>query len=134
VRPNRATRLTAATAGVVLLLVIGMSGPAWAKDGADDARARGTCSRTADWELRAKARDGRLEIRFKVDTSRAGQRWIYTIRRDGTPTASGKRTTSTASASFTVQRTLADAPGTNRITATARNPKTHEYCRAAVTI
>jgi hypothetical protein len=130
-RPNRVTRLVASTLGVVMVLGMGLSGPAWAND---DARARGTCSRAADWELRARARDGDFEVRFKVDTDRSGQRWIYTIRRDGTPLASGKRTTSSSSASFTVQRTMDDAPGTNRITATARNPQTREYCRAAVTI
>lgn len=130
-RPNRVTRLAASTTGLVLLLGIGLSGPVWAKD---DARARGTCSRTADWELRARASDGRLEVRFDVDSNRRGQQWIYTIRLDGTLTASGKRTTTSSGAAFRVQSTLADAPGTNRITATARNPRTREYCRAAVTI
>ncbi|HSO03631.1 MAG TPA: hypothetical protein VLQ92_04045 [Candidatus Limnocylindrales bacterium] len=133
-RTNRLTRLTAGSAGLALLLGMGSSGPVWAKDGADDARARGACSRSADWELRAKPRDGRLEVRFDVDANRPGQQWIYTIRRDGTLTSSGKRTTNSSSASFRVQRTLPDVPGTSRITATARNPKTREHCRAAVTI
>lgn len=132
-RSNRITRLTALTTGLVLLLGIGLSGPAWAKDG-DDARARGSCSRSADWELRAETRDGLLEVRFEVDSTGRGQQWIYTIRRDGTLTSSGKRTTTSSRAAFTVQRTLPDAPGTNRVTATARNPRTREYCRAAVTI
>ena len=130
-RPNRITRLAAATTGLVLLLGVGMSGPAWAKD---DARARGNCSRSADWELRAKTRDGRLEVRFEIDTNRRGQQWIYTIRSDGTLTATGKRTTSSSGGSFRVQRTLTDPPGTTRVTATARNSKTREYCRAAVTL
>lgn len=130
-RPNRITRLAAATTGLVLLLGVGVSGPAWAMD---DARALGSCSRSADWELRAKARDGRIEVRFEVDTNRRGQRWIYTIRRDGALTATGKRTTNSSSGSFRAQRTLADPPGTTRVTATARNPRTREHCRAAVTL
>ena len=130
-RPNGVTRLAAATTGVVLFLGVGLSGPAWARD---EARARGDCSRSADWELRAKARDGRIEVRFEVDTNRRGQRWIYTIRGDGTLTAAGKRTTNSSGGWFRVLRALADPPGTTRVTATARNPKTREYCRASVTL
>jgi hypothetical protein len=118
--------------GLVVLLGLGLATPAVAKDGSGDARARGACSRASDWELRANAADGRLEVRFEVNSNRRGQQWIYTIRRDGIVTASGKRTTSSSGGSFRVERALADAPGTSTITATARNTKTREHCRSAV--
>lgn len=126
------TRLGVSITGLVLLLGLGLATPVAAKDGSGDARAQGTCSRVSDWELRAKTDDGRLEVRFEVDSNRGGQQWIYTIRRDGTVVASGRRTTSSSGGAFRVERALADSPGTNTITATARNAKTREYCRAAV--
>jgi hypothetical protein len=134
-RPGiRTTSLGASMTGVVLVLGLGLAAPVAAKDGSGDARARGNCSRSTDWQLRAKAEDGRIRVRFDVDSNRSGQQWIYTIRRDGAVTASGKRTTKSSGGSFRVERAVADAPGTNRITATARNAKTREYCRAALTI
>jgi hypothetical protein len=129
---NGITRLRAGATGLVLLLGLGLATPAVAKDGSGDARARGTCSRSSDWELRAKTADGRLEVRFEIDSNRGGQQWIYTIRHDGIVTASGRRATSSSGGSFRVERARTDAPGTTTITATARNAKTREYCRSAV--
>jgi hypothetical protein len=124
-------RTSALVGCMTLAASLGLAGPAAAKDGAE-ARARGACSRSSDWELRARASDGRLEVRFEVDSDRRGQRWLYTLRVDGTVAASGSRTTGSGGA-FRVQRTQAGEAGV-AVSATARNPRTREWCRASVRI
>jgi hypothetical protein len=47
---------------------------------------------------------------------------------------SGASTTVGRSGSFSVERRIVDAPGAHRITATAKNPRTGETCRAALVL
>ena len=83
--------------------------------------------------FKAKARDGGLEVEFEVDSNRNGRTWSYTLRHDGRLVATGRRVTQAPSGSFSVTRRMVDAPGTHRITATAKNLRTGEVCRAAMT-
>ena len=85
---------------------------------------RGNCTAATDWKLKAKPRDGRIEVEFEVDSNRAGQRWTYTLRHDRTVKASGTRTTKAPSGSFSVERRLTNAPGVHTIRAKARNTTT----------
>lgn len=93
---------------------------------------RGSCSATTDWKLKAKPRDGRMEVEFEVDSNRNGQRWTYTLRHDGVVEASGTRTTRAPSGSFSVERRLPNAPGVHTFRATAKNLRTGETCRASL--
>ena len=92
---------------------------------------RGSCSAATDWKLKAKPRDGRMEVEFEVDSNRTGQRWTYTLLHDGTVKASGTRTTRAPSGSFSVERRLPNAPGVHTFSATATNVSTGETCRPA---
>lgn len=95
---------------------------------------RGSCSGATDWKLKAKPRDGRMEVEFEVDSNRTGQRWTYTLSHDGTVTASGTRATRAPSGSFSVERRLPNAPGVHTFRATATNVSTGESCTASLKI
>lgn len=126
-------RLTLALAATTLLTATAAAGPAVAKGGGDDrVIERGSCSAGATWKLKAKPDDSGLEVEFEVDSNRAGQRWTWTIRSDGNPVASGRRTTAGRSGSFSVERRIADTPGSQAITATAT--RDGQTCRAALQI
>lgn len=95
---------------------------------------RGTCTAATDWKLKAKPRDGRLEVEFEVDSNVSGQRWTYTVSHDGVVKASGTRTTGAPSGSFSVERRLPNAPGVHTISARGMNASTGETCQAALRI
>jgi hypothetical protein len=95
---------------------------------------RGSCSAATDWKLKAKPRDGRMEVEFEVDSNRTGQRWTYTLLHDGTVKATGTRTTQAPSGSFSVERRLPDAPGVHTFGAVAKNASTGETCQASLKI
>jgi hypothetical protein len=129
------TRRIGATAlAAVLLTGLTATLPANAKDGDGRVIKRGSCSTSATWKLKAKPDDGRIEVEWEVDSNRVGQRWSWTIRHDGVTKASGRRTTTAPSGSFSVERRVVDAPGKHTISATARNLRTGQVCRASVRI
>jgi hypothetical protein len=107
---------------------------ATAKDGDGRVIRTGDCSGRTDWKIKAKPDDGRIEVEWEVDQNRNGQVWTWTIRHDGSTVASGRRTTSAPSGSFSVERRIVDAQGQHRVSATARNVRTGEVCRASVRI
>jgi hypothetical protein len=131
--PRHRALLSTATAAAVLAGGLVLAAPAEAK-GSRATITRGDCSAATNWKLKAKPDDGRLEVEFEVDSNRVGQRWTYTIRHDGTVKASGVRTTVGRSGSFSVERRIVDAPGVHRITATAKNRRTGETCRASLAL
>ena len=131
---NTTTRRIGASALAAVMLTGLASAPALAKDGDGRVLVRGDCSARTDWKLKAKPDDATLEVEFEVDSNRSGQRWTWSIRHDGTVVASGRRTTQPPSGSFSVERTVRDAPGTHRISATARNLRTGETCRASLRV
>jgi hypothetical protein len=128
-----ARRIGASVLAAVMLTALA-GAPALAKDGDGRVTVRGDCSARTDWKLKAKPDDGALQVEFEVDSNRIGQRWTWSIRHDGTVVASGRRTTLRPSGSFSVERTVRDAPGTHRISATARNLRTGETCRASLRV
>lgn len=95
---------------------------------------RGSCSAATDWKLKAKPRDGRMEVEFEVDSNRTGQRWTYTLSHDGVVKASGTATTRAPSGSFSVERRLPNASGVHTFSAVAKNASTGETCRASLKI
>jgi hypothetical protein len=132
---NTTTRRLGSTALAVLMIGgLTATAPATAKDGDGRVIVRGDCSSRSEWKLKAKPDDGRMEVELEVDSNRNGQTWTWTLRSEGTVFASGRRTTQAPSGSFSVQRRTSDTGGSQRISATARNARTGEVCRASLTI
>jgi hypothetical protein len=102
-----------------------------AKDG--DIIKRGNCSGKADWKLKASPENGRIEVEGEVDSNKVGQRWRWKIKHNGSLSASGTKSTSAPSGSFEVRRVLVNVRGEDRIVFKARNEKTDEVCRGALT-
>jgi hypothetical protein len=132
---NTSTRRLGSTA-LALLLIGGLTAtsPASAKDGDGRVIVSAGCSARTDWKLKAKPDDGLIEVEFEVDSNRNGQSWTWTLRSNGSVFASGRRTTQAPSGSFSVERRTSDTGGSQRISATARNARTGESCRASLTI
>jgi hypothetical protein len=110
-RPSALAAASMLTAALAL-----PAAPATAGGGDDDrVIERGSCSGTADWKLKVKTDDGRLEVEGEVDSNTSGQTWAWKIKDNGTVAAKGTATTAGASGSFSVERKIADASGTDRV-------------------
>ena len=85
--------------------------------GDDDDRVivTGRCSSGADWKLKVKTDDGRLEVEGEVDSNVAGQRWRWALRHNGSVSDRGVSTTTPRSGSFEVERKIVDLAGTDRV-------------------
>lgn len=90
----------AASAGLLIALPMG---PALAKDAGTEVRTSGQCSGSATWKLKVKDDDGGVEVEFEVDSNVVGQAWDYTVSGPGGQIASGTRTTTAPSGSFSVE-------------------------------
>lgn len=121
-------------AGIVaaLVLITALAGPAAARD--SDVIRRGDCSGVSTWKLKAGLRDGRIEVEFEVDQNRIGRSWRVRLSDNGEVFWRGTRTTQAPSGSFSVERTTANLPGTDRIVGYARNPDSGEICRGVLRI
>ena len=86
-----------------------------------DARVikTGSCSGSADWKLKAKHDDGRLEVEFEVDSNRTGQSWAVRVTDNGSQVFSGRRTTHGRSGSFSLGLRPANRAGTDTVHARA---------------
>jgi hypothetical protein len=106
-----------------LLLALPASSQARGGGGDDDeVRTSGTCGGGARSELRLKADDGAIELRFEVRGARRGSwrvvvvqerrvAWRGTVRADG------------GSRSFRIERDLDDLPGADAIMVRASGPR-----------
>jgi hypothetical protein len=129
---RRIAALGLAALVAVVALVVAM--PAAAGGGGKEIIRTGNCSGSADWKLKAKHDDGRIETEFEVDSNRNGQRWQVTLKRDGVRFFRGVRVTHAPSGSFEVERRPANPAGPDRITARAVNLASGQVCQAALTI
>lgn len=100
----------------------------------DDVRKAGKCSGSSTSKIKAKARDGRLEVEFEVDQNRNGVPWKVKIKDNGNVQFRGTATTRPPSGSFSVERRIGDQPGADAIKGIGRNPATGERCVADLTI
>jgi hypothetical protein len=100
--------------------------------GDDDDRVirTGSCSAGADWKLKVKTDDGRLEVEGEIDSNVAGQRWRWTIRHNGSVSDRGVGTTTPRSGSFEVERKIVDLAGTDRVV--FRAVRDGQTCRGVV--
>lgn len=131
-RTTRGALAAGTTAALLLAGAATLASPAEAK-GDDDNRVirTGSCSGSADWKLKAKDEDGRIEIEFEVDSNRVGQVWRVGLRRNGTLVLGGTRTTRGPSGSFTVRKVISNAPGDDVIVGRATHGS--QVCRGQVT-
>ena len=122
-------RRSAATASVVLALGALTTLPASASHGGGGGIQRsGHCSMGADWKLKAKADNGRIEVEAEVDSNVNGQKWNWKILHNGGVSAKGTATTKAPSGSFSVRRLLVNAAGSDSIGWRATNPRSGENC------
>ena len=100
--------------------------------GGDDDRVirTGSCSGSADWKLKVKTDDGRLEVEGEVDCNVAGQQWRWTLRHNGSVSDRGTATTTARSGSFEVERKVVDLAGTDALV--FRAVRDGQVCRGVV--
>lgn len=110
-------------------LVTAGTSTAIAKGGDDDVQTAGNCSAGADWKLKAKEDDGRIEIEYEVDSNVNGQKWRVRITDNGNVVFNGSRTTKGPSGSFEVERKVTNLAGVDKFVGFARNAATGETCR-----
>ncbi len=122
----------AATASAVIASALPLTVAPATASGGDDVVRRGSCSGSADWKLKAKPDDGRIEVEGEVDSNRVGQSWNWRIKHNGTVSARGTATTRAPSGSFSVHRRMVDLRGTDTFVFRARNPRSGEVCRGIV--
>jgi hypothetical protein len=105
--------------------------PALAKGGNSNRVTRsGDCSGSANWKLKAKPDNGKLEVEFEVDQNRNGVKWNVVIKRNGNTAVSTTARTKAPSGSFSVNRLISGTTG--KITATAT--RSGESCKGSVTV
>ena len=124
------TALAATTIAVVGLTGVGVA-PAFAGD--DEVIREGNCSGSADWKLKVKTDDGRLEVEGEVDSNVRGQQWTWRILRNGNVAARGTATTTGRSGSFSIERRVTNGPGSDRIGFRARNAASGQTCSGNLT-
>jgi hypothetical protein len=124
-------------AATVALSVLGsglvLAPSALAQSGGGNVRASGNCSTHGTWKLKAKPDDSRLEVEAEVDVNRVGQHWTWTISRNGNVVRHGSANTSAPSGSFSVNRSLANGAGTDRISFRATNRAKSNACHGSLT-
>ena len=125
-------KLTIITA--LLALTVALPAVAPAKNNPGVLRT-GSCSGLgADWKLKAKHEDGRIEAEFEVDQNVVGRRWNVVIRRNGVVVFRGARITRPPSGSFSINSRIPNAAGRDRIVATAKSAAGGAVCRGVVTV
>jgi hypothetical protein len=131
------TRIPAALAALTTsaLLVVGVPGlspSASASHGGDDDRVikTGSCSGSADWKLKVKTDDGRLEVEGEVDSNQSGQSWNWKIKDNGSVAAKGSATTGGRSGSFSVERKITNQAGTDTVVFRAK--RSGEVCTGTI--
>ena len=116
-------------AGVVLLATsLPLVGAGSASAGDNEVRRSGSCSAHADWKLKAKPDDGRLEIEAEVDSNVNGQTWRWRFRHDGRIFAQGRSRTRAPSGSFSLERRPDNHAGVDHFRFRAVNRGTGEVC------
>lgn len=120
-------------AAVVLFGALGAVVPASA-GGGDGVEKAGNCNGASSSKLKIKARDNKLEVEFEVDQNVNGAKWKVVLKHDGNRFFSGTRTTKGPSGSFSLERNVNDSPGTDKISARARNVAGGEVCTAKASL
>lgn len=120
-------RTAAAALAAAMLVTAGTSVPAAA---GDERIRQGGCSGSANWKLKVKSDDGRLEVEAEVDSNVSGQTWRWRISHNGSVSARGRGTTGGRSGSFSVERRMSNLAGTD--TFRLRASHNGQVCRGTV--
>jgi hypothetical protein len=110
--PTRLATAVVVTATVGASVVPVGTARALGHDG-DRVERRGFCTNGARWDIRAESDDGRIEVDAEIDTSRAGRRWDWVLKHNGSVSARGTSRTRPPSGSFEVERYSIDLSGTD---------------------
>jgi hypothetical protein len=122
-----ATHRSIAVAALSAALVVTGAPLAFAKGG--DAIIRtGSCSGSADWKLKAKHDNGRIEAQYEVDSNHVGQTWRVRIRDNGVLVTKTRATTAGPSGSFEISRSIANRAGSDNLVARAYNLSSGQTC------
>ncbi len=124
---SRTVRIAGSAGALFLALGVVSATPAFAGD--DEVIRNGNCSGSADWKLKTKTDDGGLEVEGEVDSNTSGQQWTWRIMHNGNTAARGTATTRGRSGSFSVERRIANSPGTDSIGFRAHNAGSGQTCR-----
>jgi hypothetical protein len=127
------SRTALATIAFALISVpASLVAPAQASHGGDDhggVRTSGHCGSTR-WQLKTKHDDGRFEVEGEIDSNRAGQKWHWTFKHNGSTSAKGTKRTSGRSGSFSVERRMTDLAGKDHFAFRATHGGT--VCRGTI--
>jgi hypothetical protein len=133
---SASTSIRKAVAASLALGVLGsglvLAPDALAQGGGGGVRTAGSCSAHGVWKLKAKPDDGRLEVEAEVDVNRAATHWKWTMSQNGKVVRSGTATTTAPSGSFSVNRSLTNRAGTDRIGFRAINTADGNTCSGAL--
>jgi hypothetical protein len=94
----------------------------------------GRCTGSSTSKIKAKLDNGRLETEFEVDQNVNGRSWNVVLRRNGRVVFRGVRKTRGPSGSFELRRLVGNAPGRDRIVASARAVRGGEVCTASTSV
>jgi hypothetical protein len=128
-----ATHRSIAVAALSAALVVTGAPLAFAKGG-DGVVRTGSCSRSADWKLKAHHDDGRIEVEFEVDSNHVGQTWRVRIRDNGVLVTRTRATTAGRSGSFEISRSIANRAGSDGLVARARDLASGQTCVGRLTV
>jgi len=121
----RRTPLSLVLSLALLALAVLGPGSAVARGGGDrpEVRVAGVCGKGATSKLKLKADDGHIEAEFEVDHNRAGTRWRVTFVQERRVVYRGNARTGGRSGSFSLEKRLADLPGSDQVMARAVGPR-----------
>jgi hypothetical protein len=100
----------------------------------DDVRSAGSCTGNSSSKIKAKPRDGKLEVEFEVDQNRNGVKWKVRLKDNGKRVFRGTARTRGPSGSFSIERKIADLRGTDALKGIGKNPASGERCVAKLKI
>ncbi|WP_457207310.1 hypothetical protein [Nocardioides sp. P5_C9_2] len=107
--------VTLAASALVATGLPGLVASAASASGGDDEMIRtGSCNSGASWKIKAKPDDGRIEVETEIDSNRAGERWAWVLKHNGSVSARGSSRTGSRSGSFEVERNTVNTSGTDR--------------------
>ncbi len=121
--------------GVSLALALALAGslsiatPASAKG---TKNAKGDCSASSDWKLKAADKKGRIQVTATVKSRKGGQTWVWKLYHNGDLSDSGSKTMKKSQKVLNVKRKMVNLSGKDGIVFTAENAGTDESCRGTL--
>jgi len=123
---NTTKLASVAAAGILAAVAV----PAAAQAGGVDPTVNtGGCSGAATWTMKVKPQNGRIQVEYEVDASRAGQQWKVNLFQNGRRVMSNVFTTRGPSGSFTIRTVQPNTAGRDRISGHATRLGDGQTCR-----